>query len=167
MKKISITSIELSLSAEIELLHLIIKSPNKFINSADIMQALKSQSNFSKYSNPELGILPLSLNSHKLYIKRYSNFTFTQLDNLRLKAYNIFNQPNNMKKDVIKDLRNENNILKVNNLTLIKIIYDLKSLVKHMILKTNDQALINELNIKLLSIEKLLNHSSEISNEKK
>ena len=57
----------------------------------------------------------------------------------------------------IEELKAENNNLKINNLILIKIIYDLKSTISNLALKTNSKYTIDEINNKLKQFEKLLN----------
>ncbi len=53
----------------------------------------------AKYVNNEYGIISLSLNTHKLYVNKYSNMTYTQFNELRIKALSsIITSPNYYKK---------------------------------------------------------------------
>ena len=86
MKKFDNYEVEKSIQSEIDLLQLIINKPNNYINDNDIKTAISSQKNIAKYSNSEYGIISLSLNTHKLYVNKYSNMTYTQFNDLRIKA---------------------------------------------------------------------------------
>ena len=167
MKKFDNYKVENSIQSEIDLLQLIIKKPNNYINDNDIKTAISSQKNIAKYINNEYGIISLSLNTHKLYVNKYSNMTYIQFNELRIKALSsIITSPITIRNKT-KELEKENNNLKINNLTLIKIIYDLKSTISNLALGTNNQYIIDETNNKLKYFEKLLNHANEvIYNEK-
>lgn len=162
MKKLILNEIQHSIFSEIDLLNLIIKSPINFKDSNEIMNALKSQNNLAKYSNKDLEILSLSLNTHKLYINKYSDITYSEYDDLRVKALSKISTSQKIKKDEITNLRIENNQLKINNFTLIKIIFDLKSTIKNLASNSNNQETINEINLKLMQFEKILSYNSEI-----
>lgn len=162
MKKLILSEIQNSIYSEIDLLNLIIKSPINFKDSNEIMNALKSQNNLAKYSNKDLEILPLALNTHKLYINKYSDITYSEYDDLRVKALSSISTSQKIKKDEITNLRIENNQLKINNFTLIKIIFDLKSTIKNLASNSNNQKTIDEINLKLMQFEKILSCNSEI-----
>lgn len=162
MKKLILNEIQHSIFSEIDLLNLIIKSPINFKDSNEIMNALKSQNNLAKYSNKDLEILSLSLNTHKLYINKYSDITYSEYDDLRVKALSKISTSQKIKKDEITNLRIENDQLKINNFTLIKIIFDLKSTIKNLASNSNNQETINEINLKLMQFEKILSYNSEI-----
>lgn len=162
MKKLILNEIQHSIFSEIDLLNLIIKSPINFKDSNEIMNALKSQNNLAKYSNKDLEILSLSLNTHKLYINKYSDITYSEYDDLRVKALSKISTSQKIKKDEITNLRIENDQLKINNFTLIKIIFDLKSTIKNLASNSNSQETINEINLKLMQFEKILSYNSEI-----
>lgn len=162
MKKLILNEIQHSIFSEIDLLNLIIKSPINFKDSNEIMNALKSQNNLAKYSNKDLEILSLSLNTHKLYINKYSDITYSEYDDLRVKALSKISTSQKIKKDEITNLRIENNQLKIHNFTLIKIIFDLKSTIKNLASNSNNQITIDEINLKLMQFEKILSYNSEI-----
>ncbi|WP_180100961.1 hypothetical protein [Acinetobacter sp. YH12151] len=162
MKKIDSYEVENSIQSEIDLLQLIINKPNNYINDNDIKNAISSQKNIAKYSNREYGIISLSLNTHKLYVNKYSNMTYIQFNDLRIKALSSISTTPASKKNKIEELKSENNNLKINNLILIKIIYDLKSTLSNLALGTNNQYIIDETNNKLKYFEKLLNHANEV-----
>lgn len=162
MKKLILNEIQHSIFSEIDLLNLIIKSPINFKDSNEIMNALKSQNNLAKYSNKDLEILSLSLNTHKLYINKYSDITYSEYDDLRVKALSKISTSQKIKKDEITNLRIENDQLKINNFTLIKIIFDLKSTIKNLASNSNNQKTIDEINLKLMQFEKILSYNSEI-----
>lgn len=167
MKKLILNEIQHSIFSEIDLLNLIIKSPINFKDSNEIMNALKSQNNLAKYSNKDLEILSLSLNTHKLYINKYSDITYSEYDDLRVKALSKISTSQKIKKDEITNLRIENDQLKINNFTLIKIIFDLKSTIKNLASNSNSQETINEINLKLMQFEKILNYNDDVfKNEK-
>ena len=167
MKKLILNEIQHSIFSEIDLLNLIIKSPINFKDSNEIMNALKSQNNLAKYSNKDLEILSLSLNTHKLYINKYSDITYSEYDDLRVKALSKISTSQKIKKDEITNLRIENNQLKINNFTLIKIIFDLKSTIKNLASNSNNQETINEINLKLMQFEKILSYNDDVfKNEK-
>lgn len=167
MKKLILSEIQNSIYSEIDLLNLIISSPLNFKDSKDIMNSIKSQNNIAKYSNKDLGILPLSLNTHKLYINKYSDITYTQYDDLRIKALNKYHIPKNTRVDKITNLQIENNQLKINNLILIKIVFDLKSTIKNIALNTTNKKIIEEVNLKLMQFEKILSYNNVVlTNEK-
>lgn len=86
MKKIDSPEVENSIQSEIDLLQLIVKKPNNYINDNTIKYAISSQKNMAKYSNNDYGIISLSLNSHKLYVNKYANMTYNQFNELRIKA---------------------------------------------------------------------------------
>ena len=73
MKKFDNYEVEKSIQSEIDLLQLIINKPNNYINDNYIKTAISSQKNMAKYFNNEYGIISLSLNTHKLYVNKYSN----------------------------------------------------------------------------------------------
>ncbi|MFX6058878.1 hypothetical protein ABTF11_14560 [Acinetobacter baumannii] len=162
MKKFDNYEVEKSIQSEIDLLQLIINKPNNYINDNDIKTAISSQKNIAKYSNSEYGIISLSLNTHKLYVNKYSNMTYTHFNDLRIKALSSITITLASKKNKIEELKSENNYLKINNLILIKIIYDLKSTISNLALGTNNQYVIDETNNKLKYFEKLLNHANEV-----
>ena len=162
MKKLILNEIQHSIFSEIDLLNLIIKSPINFKDSNEIMNALKSQNNLAKYSNKDLEILSLSLNTHKLYINKYSDITYSEYDDLRVKALSKISTSQKIKKDEITNLRIENDQLKINNFTLIKIIFDLKSTIKNLASNSNNQKTIDEINLKLMQFEKILSCNNEI-----
>ena len=162
MKKIDSYEVENSIQSEIDLLQLIINKPNNYINDNEIKTAISSQNNMAKYFNKEYGIVSLSLNTHKLYVNKYSNMTYIQFNELRIKALSSISITSTGKKNKIEELKSENNNLKINNLILVKIIYDLKSTISNLALSTNDNYIINETNNKLKYFEKLLNHANEV-----
>lgn len=88
--------------------------------------------------------------------------TYTQFNDLRIKALSSITITLASKKNKIEELKSENNYLKINNLILIKIIYDLKSTISNLALGTNNQYVIDETNNKLKYFEKLLNHANEV-----
>lgn len=162
MKKFDLPEVVNSIQSEIDLLQLIINKPNNYINDNTIKNAISSQKNIAKYSNNEYGIISLSLNSHKLYVNKYANMTYNQFNDLRIKALFSISKTPSTKKNKIEELKAENNNLKINNLILIKIIYDLKSTILNLSLKTNNKYTIDEVNNKLKHFEKLLNHVNEV-----
>jgi hypothetical protein len=162
MKKFDTYEVENSIQSEIDLLQLIINKPNNYINDNEIKTAISSQNNMAKYFNKEYGIVSLSLNTHKLYVNKYSNMTYIQFNELRIKALSSISITSTGKKNKIEELKSENNNLKINNLILVKIIYDLKSTISNLALSTNDNYIINETNNKLKYFEKLLNHANEV-----
>lgn len=162
MKKFDLPEVENSIQSEIDLLQLIINKPNNYISDNTIKNAISSQKNIAKYSNNEYGIISLSLNSHKLYVNKYANMTYNQFNKLRKKALFSISKTPSIKKNKIEELKAENNNLKINNLILIKIIYDLKSTISNLALKTNNKYTIDEVNNKLKHFEKLLNHVNEV-----
>lgn len=162
MKKFDIHEVENSIQSEIDLLQLIINKPNNYINDNYIKTAISSQKNIAKYFNNKYGIIPLSLNTHKLYVNKYSNMTYIQFNELRIKALSSISTTSTIKKNKTEELKVENNNLKINNLILIKIIYDLKSTISNLALSTNNEYIINETNNKLKYFEKLLNHANEV-----
>lgn len=162
MKKIDSPEVENSIQSEIDLLQLIVKKPKNYINDNTIKYAISSQKNMAKYSNNDYGIISLSLNSHKLYVNKYANMTYNQFNELRIKALFSISKIPATKKNKIEELKAENNNLKINNLILIKIIYDLKSTISNLALKTNSKYTIDEINNKLKQFEKLLNHANEV-----
>ncbi|ENU37020.1 MULTISPECIES: hypothetical protein [Acinetobacter] len=164
MKKFNDYEVENSIQSEIDFLKLIINKPQKYINDNYIKTAISSQKNMAKYVNNEYGIISLSLNTHKLYVNKYSNMTYTQFNELRIKALSsIITSPITIRNKT-KELEKENNNLKINNLTLIKIIYDLKSIISNLALNTKNQYIIDETNNKLRYFEKLLNYVNEDAN---
>ncbi|WP_250316265.1 MULTISPECIES: hypothetical protein [Acinetobacter] len=88
--------------------------------------------------------------------------TYNQFNELRIKALFSISKIPATKKNKIEELKAENNNLKINNLILIKIIYDLKSTISNLALKTNSKYTIDEINNKLKQFEKLLNHANEV-----
>ena len=88
--------------------------------------------------------------------------TYIHFNKLRLKALSLISISSSNKKDKIKELEAENNNLKINNLTLNKIIYDLKSTISHLALSTDNKYIIDEINKKLKYFEKLLSSTNEI-----
>ena len=162
MKKFDIHEVENSIQSEIDLLQLIINKPNNYINDNEIKTAISSQNNMAKYFNKEYGIVSLSLNTHKLYVNKYSNMTYIQFNELRIKVLSSISITSTGKKNKIEELKSENNNLKINNLILVKIIYDLKSTISNLALKTNSKYTIDEINNKLKQFEKLLNHANEV-----
>ena len=167
MKKLILSEIQNSIYSEIDLLNLIIESPLDFENSEDIITALKSQNNLAKYSNKELGIIPLSLNTHKLYINKYSDTTYLQYNDLRIRALNKCHTQESPKIEKITDLKIEDKKLKICNMTLTKIIFDLKSTIKNLASNSNNQKTIDEINLKLMQFEKILSYNDDVfKNEK-
>jgi hypothetical protein len=81
-----------SIHALSEYLRNIIDSPNLFIKNEALITHLKSQGSLAKYSHPEAGIYPTSINT----LKRICNSSFPggyiSFDNLRTLAYSALTQ---------------------------------------------------------------------------
>lgn len=168
MKKIKLHDIEESILSEVDLLNDIIKFPNKY--DRDIfLSILVNQKNFSLYENKEHGIISTSLNTHKYYANIYLASRYIFLNQLRIKAYNILKKYNYENKDLKKNSKKDiDNIIFnktiENNFNLIKIIYELKSLLSHISSCIDDNNLKNEINSKLFQIENLIRFTKENEN---
>ena len=103
MKKFDTYEVENSIQSEIDLLQLIINKPNNYINDNEIKTAISSQNNMAKYFNKEYGIVSLSLNTHKLYVNKYSNMTYIQFNELRIKALSSISITSTGKKIKLKN----------------------------------------------------------------
>ena len=135
MKKFDNYEVEKSIQSEIDLLQLILNKPNNYINDNDIKTAISSQKNIAKYSNSEYGIISLSLNTHNLYVNKYSNMTYTQFNDLRIKALSSITITLASKKNKIEE---QNDIIKqIEAWIEIHIEKDIKN-IKQLINKFND-----------------------------
>lgn len=169
MKKIKLQDIEESIYSEIDLLNDIIKHPNKYEKKI-YLPILVNQKNFSLYENKEYGIISISLNTHKYYTNKFLSSKYIFLNQLRIKAYNTLNDYNDSKKNLTNHTKLNLNSLIVkksieNNFNLVKIIYELKSLISHIYSRIEDNNLKNEINNKLLQIEHLIRFTQEKENE--
>ncbi len=169
MKKIKLQDIEESIYSEIDLLNDIIKHPNKYEKNI-YLPILVNQKNFSLYENKEYGIISISLNTHKYYTNKFLSTKYIFLNQLRIKAYNTLNDHNDSKKKLTNHTKLNLNSLIVkksieNNFNLVKIIYELKSLISHIYSRIEDNNLKNEINNKLLQIEHLIRFTQEKENE--
>lgn len=165
MKKIPLQDIEESIYSEIDLLNNIIKFPEKYSKTV-FLPILVNQKNFSLYENKEYGIIPLSLNTHKYYVNIFLTSKYVFLNQLRIKAYNTLNEYG---KDNKKFKVNLNQLLLKktieNNFNLVKIIYELKSLISNISIQIEDKNIQNEINNRLIQIEKLIRFTKESENE--
>lgn len=152
--------IELSIKNEIIMLNSIInKSFKNKLHTEAIILALKNQSNFSKFKNFDLKILSYSLNSHKSYIEKYSNFSFNAFDNLRKEALTCITH-NNIKSKIKKNDNDKNEIItKLNrqNILLISFLHMMKEKMEVYAYTSSKPELINDFNFFLKEFEQIIN----------
>lgn len=126
-----------------ELLTHISRMPSDVKNHPLLLDALKSQGALFKYTNEELRITPMSLNTSKRIADKYTDGGFQVIDRLRLSAINAinneFDKGNSSNKktksglcSMVEELEADVEILKSTNFALIhcltRVVSDIKSI---------------------------------------
>lgn len=137
--------ITLSLESELKLLDHIKKDPEKFINNDIIFNALKDQSSFSKYFDPDLRIISYSLNTHKTYANKFHILGYKSINNLRIEAYELLKSlKTNTYITKVNDPQKQINALMQRNLLLTNLIVYLNQNLSSFANKSNSLILLNE-----------------------
>lgn len=157
---------ETSIYAEIDLLKDIITNPKNYISNQKIIKSLETQNSFSRYSDIDLKIITMSLNTHKFYCNTILLNGYNSLNELRIKCLDSLNQiskksTSNSRINKIDKLESRIDELMKHNLLLTKIIYDMKYSLEGLSLKSNDPKFKAEIKFKLSNYEKILSFSRE------
>lgn len=136
---------KISIEAELKLLEDIKTDPQKMLNDDIIFNALRDQTSFSKYFDPNLRIFSYSLNTHKIYANKFYILGYNGIDKLRIEALESLKSLK-MKKITTKDTDPNNliNALMQRNLLLTNLVVYLNQNLSSFAHKSNSLILINE-----------------------
>lgn len=158
--------IEISVNNEISLLLSIINHPENYKKDKSIfLNILKNQTNLANYKKIELKIKSYSLNSHKLYVEKYTKYSFVEFDFLRKKAYTALKtikSENSQKEIKYNEIKPSVNIFLKNNLLLNSIILTLIEKLGVYAFKSKNEELINDYKYQLNQIKKIMSELNEL-----
>jgi hypothetical protein len=159
--------IELNIKNEVNLLLSIIELPKNYIKDRErYLTILKNQKNFAIFSDGKREIFSYSLNTHKSYIEKYSQYSYLEYDLLRRKAYKTLKY---YKTEVISSKKNNNHkdleilldSLMKNNLLLNSIITTLVEKLSVYAHKSKNAELINDFKYHQNQLKKILSEINE------
>lgn len=157
-----------SVSNSITLLRNIIESPSDYNENMELLSKLKSQGDFATYSNSEIGIISVSLNTHKKYADILLDNGFEEFNHFRKRALKkltkleqVVSNPKNYSKQYYMDLTGEQkdyiDTLKKENYMLTIMVDELRSKLKQYIYNPSEDPERDFSDINRIVIKKL-NH---------
>ncbi|ENZ1200862.1 hypothetical protein ACGE66_003470 [Acinetobacter baumannii] len=159
--------IEENIKNEVNLLLSIIELPKNYTKDRErYLTILKNQKNFANYSDRKREIFSYSLNTHKSYIEKHSQYSYLEYDLLRRKAYKTLKC---YETEVLTSKRNKSNkdleilleSLMKNNLLLNSIITTLIEKLSVYAYKSKNAELVNDFKYHQNQLKKILSEINE------
>ena len=157
------------IEAELNLLKRIHDSPYAYLKDRrNFIEILRTQKNFAKFSDENLGILSYSLNTQKYYCDKYHLLGYNHINNLRISAYKKLISLNKKSKPISKkaskplhtNIASSEQIIK-NNLMLMSIMLYLKEKLQEYAFQSQNKEIQNDFIVVNRQIEKILGTINE------